>query len=58
MYGLRTDEFNRISSFTISKRIRDMPVNVYNGTTKVRMFGIARPYTEYEAFKMKDSESL
>ncbi|KAF3640270.1 hypothetical protein FXO37_23580 [Capsicum annuum] len=56
--GLGPTEYNRVSTCTTAKQIWDALVNAHEGTSQVRKFSISLLFTEYEAFKMKENETL
>ena len=56
--GLGPAEYNIVSNCTTAKQIWDALVNAYEGTSQLRKFRISLLFTEYEAFKMKEKESL
>lgn len=58
VYGLGPVEYNRLSNNTIVEKIWDAIVTANEGTRKVRKFRIALLFTEYEAFKMNENDSL
>ena len=56
--GLGPAEYNRVSTFTTAKQIWNALVNAHKGTSQVRKFRISLLFTEYEAFKIKENETL
>ena len=56
--GLGPAEYNRVSTCTTAKKIWDALVNAHEDTSQVRKFRISLLFTEYEAFKMKENETL
>lgn len=58
VYGLGPDEFNYISSFTMTRNLLDALVNDPEGTILVMKLKITKLCTKYETFKIKNGESL
>ncbi|XP_070032546.1 uncharacterized protein [Nicotiana tomentosiformis] len=58
IYGIRPDEYNRISACQSAKEISEALQTSHDGTTQVKQSKIDMITTEYELFKMKEDESI
>ena len=56
--ALHPTEFSRVSSCTIAKEMWDKLQGIYEGTSKVRETKTNMLVSEYEAFHMKNNESI
>ena len=57
-YALHPIEFSRMSSCTTTKEMWDQLQVIYEGTSEVRETKANMLASEYEAFKMKNDESI
>ena len=57
-YGLSRDEFNKISMCATTKEIWDKLEVTYEGTSRVKETKINLLVTQYEIFKMEESETI
>ncbi|XP_075103698.1 uncharacterized protein LOC142178265 [Nicotiana tabacum] len=58
VYGIGTDEYNRVSACDTTEEIWEALQTAHEGTTKVKQSKIDMLTTEYELFRMKDDESI
>lgn len=58
VYGIRPDEYNRISSCESVIEIWDCSRTTHEGTTQVKESKVGMLTTQYENFTMKKSESI
>lgn len=58
VFGLVPAEYNRVSTCTTAKKIFNSSENAHEGTIQVKKIKIALLFTEYEAFRMRENESL
>ncbi|XP_070047182.1 uncharacterized protein [Nicotiana tomentosiformis] len=58
VFGIRPDEYNRISACQSAKEIWEAFQTAHEGTTQIKQSKIDMLTTEYELFRMKDDESI
>ncbi|XP_075087726.1 uncharacterized protein LOC142169723 [Nicotiana tabacum] len=58
VFGIRPDEYNRISACQSAKEIWEAFQTAHKGTTQIKQSKIDMLTTEYELFRMKDDESI
>ncbi|XP_070043047.1 uncharacterized protein [Nicotiana tomentosiformis] len=58
VYGIGTDEYNRISACQLAQEIWEALQTAHKGTIQVKQSKIDMLTTEYELFRMKDNESI